>query len=210
MRIHLGKAIQEGRARLPYVCMCFGWFQELLEEERVPDFSAAVRMLSAMLDRGGMIVHVYRATDEEHAELIGRHRRLRSLDSGSVESGFVDSGAVNSRGAHSTVGYSAFGQEAGHEIERFLLDAASFRAWADALKRDVALEQRWKVIDLWPFEEGDGECFYGRATLIPGPTEFRPADSRPPDFQIDELDSSYSWCNDLGRRSYGQSEFRRI
>jgi hypothetical protein len=134
---------------LSYVVMCFGWLQEPVEEERVPDFSAAFEMLCAMMDRGGMIVHAYRETDQEHPELVGRHRRLRSLHT---------SPEVN----------QSFEIESGHEIERFLLDSASFRTWADALKHKLALEQRWMVIDLWPLEEGECECLYGRATLIPG------------------------------------------
>jgi hypothetical protein len=156
---------------LSYVVMCFGWLQELLEEERVPDFSAALQTLFVMMDRGGMIVHAYRETDQEHPELVGRHRRLHSIHT---------SGAVNGH----------FEREPGHEIERFLLDAASFRTWADALKRNVPLEQNWTVIDLWPIEEGECECLYGRATLIDGapipPTAVRvcvsdwkdPADAR--------------------------------
>ncbi|HEY4047536.1 MAG TPA: hypothetical protein VGM27_11780 [Acidobacteriaceae bacterium] len=134
---------------MSYVVMCFGWLQELLEEERVPDFSAALQTLSVMMDRGGMIVHAYRETDQEHPELVGRHHRLQSVHT---------SPTVND---HSEL-------EPGHEIERFLLDAASFRTWADALKRNVALEQLWRVIDLWPVEEGECECLYGRATLIEG------------------------------------------
>lgn len=134
---------------MSYVVMCFGWLQDLLEEERVPDLSAALQMLCAMMDRGGMIVHAYRETDQEHPELVGRHRRLQSLHT-------------------SPAGNEYFEIESGHEIERFLLDAASFRIWADALKRNVALEQHWMVVDLWPLEEGECECLYGRATLIPG------------------------------------------
>lgn len=133
-------------ARLPYLCICFGWLQDLLEEERVPDLSAAVRRLYAMLDRGGMIVHVYRETDQEHPELVGRHRKLGSL------------GAFPSE---------AFQEGNDHEVERFLLDAANFRSWADALERNVPLDQLWRVVDLWPLEEGQSDCLYGRATLIP-------------------------------------------
>jgi hypothetical protein len=132
-------------ARLPYLCICFGWLQDLLEEERAPNLSAAVRTLYAMLDRGGMIVHVYRETDQEHPELVGRHRKLGSLD------------AIPNEALH---------EANDHEVERFLLDAASFRVWADALQRNVPLERLWRVVDLWPLEEGQSDCLYGRATLI--------------------------------------------
>lgn len=133
-------------APLPYVCLCFGWIQDLLEEVTVPDLAAAEQMLLAMLDRGGMIVHVYRDNDQEHPELVGKHRRLRSLRFSAVD--------------------HAGGPEGGHEIERFLLDAVSFRAWADALKRNATLEQRWAVVDLWPLKEEESAFLYGRATLI--------------------------------------------
>ena len=82
-----------------YVCMSFGWFQELLAETTVPDFPAAEVKLLEMLEHGGMIVHVYRETDQEHPELVGRHRRLRS---------FIEGNATDT--------------EPGHEVERFSLD----------------------------------------------------------------------------------------
>jgi hypothetical protein len=144
-------------ARLPYLCISFGWLQDLLEEEKAPDLFAAVRAMYAMLDRGGMIVHVYRETDQEHPELVGRHRKLGSLG------GVADEISPN-RGEH--------------EVERFLLDAGSFRAWADALQRDAALERFWRVVDLWPLEEGESDCLYGRATLIAATFDSAAASSR--------------------------------
>ena len=82
-----------------YVCMSFGWFQELLAETTVPNFAAAEAKLLEMLDRGGMIVHVYRETDQEHPELVGRHRRLRSFNSGNPTDPYPE-----------------------HEVESFMLD----------------------------------------------------------------------------------------
>jgi hypothetical protein len=82
-----------------YVCMSFGWFQELLAETTVPDFAAAEAKLLEMLDRGGMIVHVYRETDQEHPELVGRHRRLRSFNAGNTTDPYPE-----------------------HEVESFTLD----------------------------------------------------------------------------------------
>ena len=129
-----------------YVCMCFGGFQALIGETSVADLSAAKAEILTMLERGAMIVHAYRDTDQEHPELVGSHRRLRF--------GQADRGAP--------------APEAAHEIERFLLDPESFHVWADALKRNAPIEQCWAVVDLWPLEQDEAECLYGRATLIPG------------------------------------------
>lgn len=134
-------------ARLRYVCMCFGWFQELIGETSVTDLSAAEAEILAMLDRGAMIVHVYRETDQEHPELVGRHSRLRSFNAGPSERTPPEA-------------------EGTHEIERFLLDAEKFQVWADALKRNAPMDQCWAVVDLWPLEQGESDCLYGRATLI--------------------------------------------
>ena len=82
-----------------YVCMSFGWFHELLAETTVPDFSSAEEKLLDWLDHGSMIVHVYRETDWNYPELVGRHRRLRSFYAGNET-----------------------GLEPGHEIQRLHLD----------------------------------------------------------------------------------------
>lgn len=126
--------------------MCFGWYQELLEETRVADFAAAEARLLEMLDRGGMIVHVYRETDADNPELVGRHRRLRSFTTGAACSCSDDS--------------------VPHEVERFLLDRESLDAWAQASKMDGVLEKHWSVVDVWPVERQDQPGIYGKAMLI--------------------------------------------
>ena len=88
-----------------YVCMSFGWFQELLAETTVPDFPTAEAKLLDMLDRGSMIVHVYRETDREYPALVGRHRRLRSFYAGDKTD-----------------------RESGHEIERLHFDESHSEA----------------------------------------------------------------------------------
>jgi len=128
--------------------MCFGWYQELLEEARVEDLAAAEARLLEMLDRGGMIVHVYRETDAENPELVGRHRRLRSFTSSGDSGCSCNDGIVP------------------HEVERFLLDKAGLDVWVDASKTDGLVEQRWSVIDVWPVEGHDQPGVYGKATLI--------------------------------------------
>lgn len=136
-------------ARLRYVCMSFGWFQALIDETSVADLSAAEAEIFDMLERGAMIAHAYRETDQEHPELVGRHRNFRSLQFEPADRAAPEPAAT-------------------HEIERFLLDLESFQLWADALKHNAPIEQRWIVVDLWPFEQDQAECLYGRATLIPG------------------------------------------
>ncbi len=60
-----------------YICMSFGWYQELLHETQIEGLAAAEAKLLDMLDQGAMIVHVYRETDAENPEIVGRHSRLR-------------------------------------------------------------------------------------------------------------------------------------
>ncbi len=119
--------------------MCFGWYQELLRETSVPDLATAETTLLEMLDDDGMIVHVYRETEMEKPELVGRHERLRA---------FI--GAEGRRG---------------HEVERYLLDAACLGQWIQANRTGGVLEQRWSIVDLWPTEEQEEAWMYGRATL---------------------------------------------
>ncbi len=135
-------------AELRYVCMSFGWYQELLEEVHVPDFSSAEAKLLEMLDRGGMIVHAYRESDAENPELVGRHARLRSFNAG-------DDGQ---RPAEDRV--------VPHEIERFLLDAASMDVWVTACETGGVMDERWSVVELWPVQGNGRGSMYGKARLI--------------------------------------------
>jgi hypothetical protein len=135
-------------AGLRYVCMSFGWYQELLEEAHLADFSAAEAKVLEMLDCGAMIVHAYRETDADHPELVGRHARLRSFNCGESEDGPIQAGA--------TV----------HEVERFLLDAASLEAWVRASETGGVVDERWSVVELWPVSEDDRTSMYGKARLI--------------------------------------------
>ena len=133
-----------------YICMGFGWYQELLREAQVEGLASAEEKLLEMLDRGAMIVHVYRETDAEHPELVGRHSRLRSFFSGVTE--------------------NTDGTTQPHEVERFLLDSSAMDDWAAARRTDRLLDQRWSVIELWadsrPAQERDEAIVYGRAMLI--------------------------------------------
>jgi hypothetical protein len=128
--------------------MSFGWYQELLEEVRVADFSAAEAKLVEMLDRGGMIVHAYRETDAENPELVGRHRRLRSFNANGNSACTCQDEAVP------------------HEVERFLLDRDSFDLWASASETNGVVENRWSIVDLWPVEAIGQSGVYGKALLI--------------------------------------------
>ncbi len=130
-----------------YICMSFGGFQPHFDESHVADLSAAEAEIVAMLERGAMIVHAYRETDQEHPELVGRHRMLCSSCFESAE-----------RGTQAA--------EAAHQIERFLIDPENFQVWADALNRNAPIEQCWAVVELWPPAQEETDCFYGRATLI--------------------------------------------
>jgi hypothetical protein len=136
--------------------MSFGWYQELLEEAHVPDFTAAEAKVLEMLDRGGMIVHAYRETDSDNPELVGRHARLRSFNCGDAVDGPVQAGAIP------------------HEVERFLLDAASLDAWVRASETGGVVDERWSVVELWPVSEPvseyDRPSMYGKARLISAPS----------------------------------------
>jgi hypothetical protein len=124
--------------------MCFGWYQELLRETRVPDLAGAEAELVRMLDGGGMIVHVYRDTNRDSPELVGRHSRLRT---------FIDQDHLHAR--REEVGPA-------HEVERFLLDAQSLDSWSQARETGELLESRWSVVELW---STDVPSFYGKAVL---------------------------------------------
>ncbi|MGI8772286.1 MAG: hypothetical protein ACR2JE_12715 [Acidobacteriaceae bacterium] len=138
-------------AELRYVCMSFGWYQELLEEAHLDDFPAAEAKLVEMLDRGGMIVHAYRETDTENPELVGRHARLCSFNAG-------DHGECSKSG------------KTPHEVERFLLDVASMDAWVMASETGGVVDERWSVVELWPVQGHDLPAMYGKARLVGGPS----------------------------------------
>jgi len=131
--------------------MCFGWYQELLTEACVDDLATAEQKLLEMLDHGGMIVHVYRETDAENPELVGRHGRLRAFIAAS------DGDALRREAPLP------------HEVERFLLDSACLDTWIQARKTNELLDQHWSVIDLWPIDGQDRSSIYGKAMLV---TEF--------------------------------------
>ena len=127
--------------------MCFGWYQELLSEACADDLASAERKLLEMLDHGGMIVHVYRETDQENPELVGRHGLYRSFIAGERDTSRRDAALP-------------------HEVERFLLDPVAMDAWVQARKTNGLLEQRWSVIDLWPIDGQDRSSIYGKAMLV--------------------------------------------
>lgn len=131
-----------------YTCMSFGWYHELLKETQVSSFAAAERKLLEMLDGGGMIVHAYRETDRDTPEIVGRHGRLRAF--------MTDTATERAREA------SAFP----HELERFLLDAASARAWVRASETGQVLDERWSVVELWPPAGHNQQYMYGKAMLV--------------------------------------------
>jgi hypothetical protein len=133
---------------LRYICMCFGWYQELLRDTRVDNLAAAEAKLFEMLDQGGMIVHAYRETDSENPELVGRHGRLRS---------FL---------AATDLGPSKEGGTLPHEVERFLLDPANLEAWTHASEANRLLEGRWSIVELWSAPGQDQSCIYGKARLV--------------------------------------------
>jgi hypothetical protein len=133
---------------LRYICMCFGWYQELLRDTRVDNLAAAEARLFEMLDQGGMIVHVYRETDSENPELVGRHGRLRSFLAA------TDLGPLKEDGILP------------HEVERFLLDRANLEAWTHASERNRLLEGRWSIVELWSAPGPDQSCIYGKAKLV--------------------------------------------
>jgi hypothetical protein len=126
---------------MEYVCMSFGWFQELLREERVPNFAAAEAKLVEMLEAGGMIVHAYRESNPDQPELVGRNRTFRSF-------------MAERRGLSA------------HEVERYLLDRALLPAWKNAVERDGVIENRWQVVDLAPPQEVEGQPVYGKAMRL--------------------------------------------
>jgi hypothetical protein len=133
---------------LRYICMCFGWYQELLRDTRVDNLAAAEAKLFEMLEQGGMIVHAYRETDSENPELVGRHGRLRS---------FL---------AATDLGPSKEGGTLPHEVERFLLDPANLEAWTHASEANRLLEGRWSIVELWSAPGQDQSCIYGKARLV--------------------------------------------
>jgi hypothetical protein len=134
-----------GGGTLAYVCMSFGWYQELLAQVRVETLDAATDKLLDMLDQDGMIVHAYRDTDADNPELVGHHRRLRSFITGE--------------------GKQRSDSAAPHEIERFLLEPANLAAWTQARKMDGILEQRWSIVELWASGDGNDASMYGKALL---------------------------------------------
>jgi hypothetical protein len=129
---------------MEYLCMCFGWFQELLREERVPNFAAAEAKVAEMLDGGGMIVHAYRESNTDQPEIVGRNRTFQSF--------MAVSGNAQS----------------GHEIERYLLDASLVHAWRQAVQRGGLLENRWQVMDVAGDPHPENEPVFGRATRLHG------------------------------------------
>lgn len=133
---------------MPYTCMCFGWYQELLREARAEDLVDAEAKLLDMLNGGGMIVHVYRDTEPENPELVGRHQRFRSFVSSE------ESDNITPR------------TELPHEVERFLLDHAALDAWNKARGTDALLDDRWSVVELWSSYDQETPAIYGKATLI--------------------------------------------
>src|ERR1700760_2239281 len=135
-------------ARMKYTCMSFGWYHEFLEEVEVNDLFAAERKLVDMLDRDAMIVHVYRETDSENPELVGRHRRLRAFNS-------VAQGEC-----------PCADERLSHEVERFLLDPAKLEVWTRASETGGIVDQRWAVLELWPADVSSQSGMYGKARLI--------------------------------------------
>jgi hypothetical protein len=134
---------------LPYSCLAFGWYYELLASVSVPTLAAAERELLRMLDGGGMIVHIYRDSDPDNPEIVGRHWRLRSFLFDSLGR------RANAR------------PEEQHEVERFLLDAASADDWVRARETGQPLEERWSVVELWTTAAGsENRASFGRARLI--------------------------------------------
>lgn len=144
---------------MSYICMCFGWYQELLRETRALDLAAAEAELLEMLDRGGMIVHVYRDVNRENPELVGRHSRLRSFIAAEDREKLRQGGSMP------------------HEVERFLLDAESFGAWSSAKESGALLEQRWAIVDLYSAGGQTSASIYGKAILAL-PTLASPSVSR--------------------------------
>jgi hypothetical protein len=157
-----------------YRCMSFGWYQELLSEVLVEDFTAAEIEVLHMLDSGGMIVHAYRESDLVNPELVGRHSRLRSFIGASDRE-------VQQRDLSLT-----------HEIERFLVDPSHCAAWSRAHQTDGLLQQRWRVVDLWCSEsamaEADKSRIYGRAIRI-APSAIGAVDSTSLISEIDRIGS---------------------
>jgi len=135
-------AVMEGA--VTYDCMAFGWFHEFLCEERVVNLEAAETRLRELLDDNAMIVHVYRETDPENPELIGRHGRLCAFTAGNG----TEIAATSS---------------VPHEICRFLLDTDSLEQWQAAKDRDLLIDSRWSVVDLYPTDDRAG--VYGKALL---------------------------------------------
>jgi hypothetical protein len=135
-------------SRMKYTFMSFGWYHEFLEEAEVSDLSAAELKLVDMLDRDAMIVHVYRETDSENPELVGRHRRLRAFNS-------VAEGECPR--ADETLP---------HEVERFLLDLANLEVWTRASETGGVVDQRWTVLELWPADISGQPGMYGKARLL--------------------------------------------
>ena len=127
---------------MEYVCMSFGWFQELLKEERMPNFAAAEAKLVEMLDSGGMIVHAYRESNLDQPELVGRNRTFRSFM------------AAQAKGL------------AAHEMERYLLDLTQLPSWQRAVEREEAIENRWQVVDLVPSQQVEGQPVFGKAMRL--------------------------------------------
>jgi hypothetical protein len=144
-----GRAGPEEVLILPYSCLAFGWYYELLASVSVPTLAAGERELLRMLDGGGMIVHVYRDSDPDNPEVVGRHWRLRSF--------LFDSLGRRTNGE----------LEEQHEVERFLLDAASADDWVRARETGQPLEERWSVVELWTTAAGsEKRASFGRARLI--------------------------------------------
>ncbi|AXC11046.1 hypothetical protein ACPOL_1702 [Acidisarcina polymorpha] len=141
-----------------YICMCFGWYHELLRESRAHDLAAAAAQTLEMLDQDGMIVHVYRETDPDNPELVGRHRRLRSfIQALDLQAGDLQAGDQQKQPS---------GASLCHEVERFLLDPESVVLWNQAKEGNGLLEQRWSIVDFWSAETRSPGNFYGKAILI--------------------------------------------
>ncbi len=129
---------------MSYHCVAFGWFHELLREERVANLVEAEAKVAEMLDENAMIVHAYHATDMENPELVGKHSRLCDF----------------------TCGHQAStATPAAHEICRFLRGTQSVEAWQAAKERDVLMDSRWLVVDLYTSGSGATAEVYGRAML---------------------------------------------
>ncbi len=129
---------------MSYNCVAFGWFHELLREERVATLVEAETRVAEMLGENAMIVHAYRDTDGENPELVGKHARL-----------------CNFTGGHQ----ASTSTPAGHEICRFLRENQSVEAWRAAKERDVLMDSRWLVVDLYTSGSGTTAEVYGRAML---------------------------------------------